>query len=163
MNATEPYIPLAGVFTVFIAIDEATLPLVRGRILSGYQTEAIPFCGLAELLLKIDGLCDTLDFPQAVFDHRRFYPAEDDALWEALPEMKRTHQPNICQTPQAIAAKFGPGPVFGVHILYRQHASWQGQLWSGRDRQGAVTAFRSALELLHLLNDALTSQATLIK
>lgn len=153
MYTSEASTPMAGVFTVFIALDQPDLPLASGRILCGYLQEAVPFSGLSELLLKIDGLCDTFNLPQSVLTHRQFYP--DSPIAQA-PTPATARKPIPRQTPQQLAAQFGRGPVFGLQILYRQHASWQGHLWSARREQTPTIAFRSALELLHLLHDALS-------
>ena len=69
----------------------------------------------------------------------------------------------FAQTPDGERAENSPiGPLTGdvatfeLKILFRQHASWQGTiLWKeGRQEQ----SFRSVLELIHLMDNALRTQ-----
>lgn len=47
--------------------------------------------------------------------------------------------------------------TFIVHVQYRQNATWQGQVtWAEKEK---IQSFRSALELIKLMDSALDSQS----
>ncbi|MBE7723999.1 MAG: hypothetical protein E7244_06000 [Enterocloster citroniae] len=54
-----------------------------------------------------------------------------------------------------IQGKTGDEGTFVVHVRYRQNATWQGDvIWVEKKKR---QSFRSAMELLHLINSAFES------
>jgi len=52
----------------FVCIDSVENSLMRGRIYHGFVKREYNFCGIIDLLMTIEGLCDRLQAPQsAVF------------------------------------------------------------------------------------------------
>ena len=114
---------------------------LQGTFFSPHYGEEIAFSNLTRLLLLMEDYMDEIDCPQASIKSRRFggvhKPAERISIAEpVLPESDQ----------EAIA-------TFKVKVLFRQSASWQGTLsWcEGRTE----TSFRSALELVKLMDSAL--------
>ena len=83
---------------------------------------------------------DQMYFPQSFSAVRRFTQEEETELIGASNDE--------CQT--------GKAATFLIRILFRQNASWQGSiLWLEGKRE---ESFRSVLELIFLMNDALNAQ-----
>ena len=123
--------------TITVCIDA-----YQDGVPSGYfYHPALPagesFHGALRLLLSIDRFLDSMDFPKAFQALRSFMPpAESPPLLSGAPP------------------RSGAAATFSLRILFRQNASWQGSLtWmEGRQEQ----SFRSALELISLIDNALS-------
>ena len=99
------------------------------------------FDNLSQFLIIMDNLCDEINYPQRTNDCRSF-----DAL---IPTAKKYDVP--------ADPKDRPAPMatFKLSILFRQNSSWQGSvLWLEEDSEAQ---FRSALELVKLIDSVLTS------
>lgn len=115
---------------------------LRGIYYNSYYGEEIEFGNLTRLLLLMEDAMDELNSPQASTRNRRF---EDIPK----PEERASLQRNWPRKPrqEAIIA------TFRVRVLFRQGASWQGKLsWM---EKGKEMSFRSALELVKLIDSAL--------
>ena len=88
----------------------------------------------------MEDMLDTMDFPRAYTVPRSFRPKE---MPEAVPP-EEEHLTGILAT-------------FAVRVLFRQNASWQGSVTWLEGKQ--EKSFRSALELIFLINSALEYQA----
>ena len=95
------------------------------------------FYGLIQLIMLMEGLMDRVNYPQRSEEPRAFRKKE-------------------AQPVPAAGGGAKPLATFRVSVLFRQNASWQGTLlWTER----AVDAqFRSVLELIRLLDSALTEE-----
>ena len=114
---------------------------LAGTFYNQYYGEEIPFGNLTRLLLLLEDMMDEMECPQASIRSRRFGTAAKDAERKSLIgglQMKAN---------QEIIA------TFKVKILFRQGASWQGKVSWCED--GQEVAFRSALELVKLMDSAL--------
>lgn len=93
-----------------------------------------------QLILQIDGLLDEMRFPQSFNETRSFAPV-------LMPSF--TVRPDQAEPKGKLA-------TFLVKIIFRQNASWQGSvIWQEQRRE---ESFRSALELLFLMNSALMGE-----
>lgn len=93
-----------------------------------------------QLILQIDGLLDEMRFPQSFNETRSFAPVL---------------MPSFNIRPDQAEPK-GKLATFLVKIIFRQNASWQGSVvWQEQRRE---ESFRSALELLFLMNSALMGE-----
>ena len=137
---------------MFLCFDgwDGEIPL--GRVLSAYPPYELPFAGLGDLLLTVDRLCDRLHISQSFMELRR--P-------EASTERRRPengewnqHDAAVPMSYDQLWHRFGEARVFTLHIQFRRNATWQGHILMGT-RSRRPTPFRSALELLNLLNSAL--------
>ncbi len=114
---------------------------LQGTFYNPFYGEEIPFYNLTQLLLIMDAMMDDIKFPQESVQNRRFRKHEKQ------PEPVRV-LPKPAQ--KAIA-------TFKVRVMFRQSASWQGTIaWADGKRE---TAFRSALEMVKLMDSALPQPA----
>lgn len=102
----------------------------------GEEEDGVHFQSLAQMLIWMDDMMNSVNFPQSYTARRTFTPLP--ACVEENPSAKRQK---------------GGLATFMVRILFRQHASWQGSvIWiEGHNEE----TFRSALELVFLMDSAL--------
>lgn len=112
---------------------------LSGILYSPVLETAAPFENLMQMLLTMEDWMDQLDAPQRGTQKRVFC--------RSMPE--RLSEENSVRGSQAVLASFS------IHVLFRQNASWQGNLvWT---EEKLESCFRSVLELIGLLDEALTS------
>ena len=125
--------------TTTVCVDSYDNGVLRGRFYNPWMEEGRPFVSMTGFLLEMEQAMDRMDFPKSFTAVRTFAP-----LPSALPS--------------AGEGGFRPGcaATFEVRILFRQNASWQGSVtWlEGRMEQ----SFRSALELIFLMDSALSQK-----
>ena len=96
----------------------------------------------------MDDLFDSLSFPQASFEGRKF------KIKKAKPIIKRVDDA-VKETMNEIIS--GKPTTFVVNVQYRKNATWQGTItWVEQDQ---TMHFRSALEMLKLMEQATMSGA----
>ena len=137
---------------VVLCIDTISNGIVSGRIISYFLTDAIQFSGFDDLFLKLDLLFDTLNFPQASRDMRRLIK-NSVPLSEDRGDKKNSGLPEIeVQGKSYFERCQGEVTSILLHVIFRQHSSWQGKVsWVGNRQK--TQFFRSVLELLHMLDD----------
>ena len=119
---------------------------------SGYfytplQEPAVPFASFADLVFLLEQQFEEIQLPQAAFQRRSFIPEEQKSPPQPLTEAETyfTEHPRGEKIPVLAC--------FSVHVLYRQYGSWQGRaVWEDAHK---IANFRSAIELLYLINSAL--------
>lgn len=113
----------------------------QGTFYNPYYGEEIVFENLTRLLLLMEDLMDEMGSPQASIRARRF-----DKIPKRLERASIAKQLLLSPNQEAIA-------TFKVKVLFRQGASWQGKVrWTD---EGKEVSFRSALELVKLMDSAL--------
>lgn len=122
-----------------ICIDEYDSKILCGRLQSAALDSEMSFGSLMEFFCEMEQLLDQT-LPMQAFTERRTFRSVPFA-----PQQ----QSAMTRTPGRLA-------TFIVRILFRQNASWQGSVvWvEGRQEE----RFRSALELVLLMDSALTAQ-----
>lgn len=136
---------------MFLCFDSlSTEGVCQGRILNVGLPEATCFQGLDQMLLKMDRICDRWWSPQSFIELRDGQPRRGAA------SVRTAFRP--CHTAQELYVSFGRAMVAAVRIVYRQNASWQGNMAVPGVIKGSV-AFRSALELLNILDYTLKEDA----
>ncbi len=110
---------------------------LQGILYNPFYGEGVAFYNLTQLLLLMEDMMDDMKFPQEAVRSRRF--KHHKKYSEPVRILPRPAQ-------EAIA-------TFKVRVLFRQSASWQGMLTWGEGKQ--ELAFRSALELVKLMDSAL--------
>ena len=110
-------------------------------ILSGVHLDGdLVFRSAIELLCQLESLMDQAGLPQRNEEPRFFQPAA---------------QPAGGASKSAAEEKTPVIACFQLSIMFRQNATWQGSLfWADR---GMEAHFRSVLELLNLINNALSA------
>ena len=133
---------------IFVYIEKHDSQNFYGRFYSIYGS-AVSFRGPLEMIKKMDGIFDRLSLPQKMFEYRYFPAAgkketESDEITEE-PEMKQ----------EEILKEHEEKATFIIHVKLRRNATWQGEIkWVDRDMS---SFFRSDLEMLRLMDDALSS------
>jgi len=130
---------------VGICVDGSDSNDVWGRIYHCYSDEAVLFDNGYQILQKLEGLMDDLNYPQSSVKLRTF---KEDACKERKKVKKVMKDDEVIR-------QMGKKGTFVVHVMYRQNATWQGEVvWT---ENGEVRKFRSALELLKLMDSAMDS------
>jgi len=133
-----------GLKTILICVDSYDELLIKGYMYHGSFGDGKGFSNLMQLLLMIEDILDDTGFPKATTEKRRFntFKAEEKGTGTGggLHEFE---------------AKKGRLATFRLKILFRHNASWQGSVaWI---EGGNEEPFRSALELLMLMDSALSN------
>ena len=123
--------------TTVVCVDSCGAEEWKGRLYNPCLPEGQQFQSLMDFLLKMEDLLDTMNFPQS-FSAVRSFSAQASPMAASPPEAE-SHQ--------------GKRATFGLRVLFRQNASWQGSVtWL---EGGQEESFRSVLELLMLMHSAL--------
>ena len=120
-----------------VCVDGYAEGVLRGRFYHPARPEGLAFESLTQFLLQMEEMLHELDRPQANTAARHF-PTGGEHRTISVP-----------------AGKAGKGGLatFRLRVLFRQHASWQGEVtWL---EEGVSQRFRSVLELVHLMDSAL--------
>ena len=125
---------------MLVCVDSSEKGVWTGRYYNSSLKKGESFRSLVDFLMKMEKTLDQMYFPQSFSAVRRFTQEEETELIGASNDE--------CQT--------GKAATFLIRILFRQNASWQGSiLWLEGKRE---ESFRSVLELIFLMNDALNAQ-----
>lgn len=135
---------------ISICIDDRLSGDYKGRLIEPYGTGTQLFYGTADLLLQMDELYDRWNYPQKSMRSRSFCK-ETEAV---LPVNIR--KGDFHMNMKKVQESRGRKGTFIVQVQYRQNATWQGQVvWAEENRK---EYFRSALELMKLIDSAMGSQ-----
>ena len=132
---------------ICVCFDERTDDSYSGRLYTQYDKEPFRFNSVIDMALRMDRLYDDWDFPQSATLPRTFHRAK--------PIVQKTNILESGLTPDhaRIYSQKGKTATFIVRVKYRQNATWQGEVvWL---EEAVRQEFRSALELMKLLQDAL--------
>lgn len=128
-----------GQQTILVCVDSYENGVPRGQLyLPGRQGER--FDSLSQLLLRAERMLERSGGVQSFTTPRIF------ALAKALDEAP-------CEAGELAR---GAAATFEMRVLFRQHASWQGELlWLDKNTR---QSFRSVLELITLMDSALRAE-----
>lgn len=122
-----------------VCIDRYQDGEMQGCIYHSALPQGRPFHSAIHFLKEMELLLDSSDSPKA-YAERRLFTFPQLAEPPPLPKVK------ACPT--------GQQATFALRVLFRQNAAWQGSItWL---EGGQEQSFRSVLELLLLLDSALT-------
>lgn len=131
-----------------ICIDAIKNESYEGRLYHKYHKSCIKFYDIGQLLLELDKLCDQSGYPQNTTIDRTFRKQDFSTLREEEIQMSDTDK---------ILNQNGGLATFVVHIKYRQHSTWQGEVvWAEKNQK---QTFRSALELMKLIDSAIDDES----
>lgn len=123
--------------TFLFCIDSYVKSVPTGRIYSAAYPEGKEFRCLMEMLDAVETALNSTNYPQSFTEMRRFI----------------TKSPPSSEDGSKRDTKIGELATFTVKILFRQNTSWQGSVaWLEGQKE---EAFRSALELIFLMNSVL--------
>ena len=113
-----------------------------GRAYNDYFEKTVYFCDLCGMIYALEGLFDSLSLPQSSTRYRTFRRNNQKPQQSMLQPKRRTT--NMQQEEKA---------TFVVHVQFRRNATWQGNIqWVDQNK---TQNFRSTLELIRLIDDAL--------
>ena len=124
-----------------LCVDSYEEGVPEGRLFHpNLENGGFRFRSLTQLVLKIEELLDGMNYPQSFTAKRTFAPAP--VMPPGMDTLGRE--------------QFGARGTFLLRVIFRQHTTWQGTMtWlEGRGEQN----FRSVLELILLMNSALTAE-----
>lgn len=128
--------------TTMIFIESYADKTLCGKIRNPYLGKELKFTNVMQFLIQMEALLDMMDYPQSFAGTRKFWNNATANQWPQMPDSEAS------DSPQAGLASFA------LKVIFRQHASWQGSLhWLDEHRE---ESFRSVLELLKLIDEALT-------
>lgn len=124
--------------TTIVCIDSYEDSVLSGWFYNPSLKAGERFESLTQYLLKMENTLDSMQLPQSFTTTRAF----------ASPT------PPVGGSPPDREPQEGKLATFAVRILFRQNASWQGSVtWL---EEGMEESFRSVLELILLMDSALT-------
>ena len=133
-----------------VCIDSVREGDLEGQLWQPYDVRPQIFIGMTDMLLQMDELYNRWNYPQRAMDSRTFL--KETVATQPLNIRKGDSRMNI----QKIQEKRGQKGTFIVQVQYRQNATWQGQvLWAEKNKK---EHFRSALELIKLIDDAVSEK-----
>ncbi|WP_243764198.1 hypothetical protein [Bittarella massiliensis (ex Durand et al. 2017)] len=126
-----------------ICVDAVNAESFHGRLYHRYKPDPIPFEGAEQMLLAAESLFDNWNYPQPGLFARSFFPRP----------AQRGNKIMDRQPLEDLTDHTGGRATFTVQVVYRQNATWQGTVtWLEKGKQ---SYFRSALELIKLMDSAL--------
>lgn len=135
---------------ISICIDDRVDGDYKGRLIEPYGAGTQLFFETADLLLQMDELYDRWNYPQKAMRSRSFIRRTETVL--PVNIRKGDFHMNM----KKVQESRGKKGTFIVQVQYRQNATWQGQVvWAEENRK---EYFRSALELLKLIDSAMGAQ-----
>ena len=119
---------------VNIAIDSFDGRLLQGRLYHDSLEEEIPFGCISEMAICLEKLFDELRYPMKSVDHRSFVGIKHGSLSLrcGVEAGKKRLQGKLAE--------------FCLHVKYRFHSTWQGDIMDLRN--GGTYSFQSFLELM---------------
>ena len=126
--------------TTVVCVDIYGCNEVKDRLYNPYLPDGQCFQSLMDFLRKMEELLDEMQFPQPFTASRGF----------------REPPAPLAERPMDTEIREGKCGTFAVRIMFRQNASWQGSVsWLEGGRE---ESFRSALELLQIMDSALSGE-----
>ena len=130
---------------IILCVDYYRDEKINGRIYHRYQTEPIRIGGMLEAVFEIDAFFDRLGYPFPGTEIHYFIKHEK------TQRIKMTRK----LSDEEMLKNNGEQGTFIIRVEQRQHSSWQGRVtWV---EEGKTENFRSALELLKMIDGALDS------
>lgn len=130
---------------ICICINKIIDGNAKGKFYNCYSKHPVYFEDIVSLFFQIDDLFNKINFPEASTITRSFFNNNTQALGK---EFKKY------MTSQEVTEQKGSKATFVVNVQFRQNSTWQGSVvWVDKNK---TKNFRSALELLKLMDEALS-------
>jgi peptide subunit release factor RF-3 len=125
---------------------------LKGVLHSLYLKKPYVFNSLVQMIEKMEEIFDTKGFPEAFLTPRTFGSSKKNTKKLNVDGDEDIMDTNI---------QFAPGDskcTFEITVKFRQNATWQGQIfWAEKNLK---QNFRSVLEMLKLMDEALTDNSS---
>ena len=122
-----------------VCVDSYHKGVPVGRFFHVYQDGTV-FESLSQFLVKMEEMLEDVQKPQSYTATRTFASTVNSLFTEESP----------------VTIRRGARATFEIRVIFRQHTSWQGIiLWKEKNLE---QSFRSVLELILLIDNALRSQ-----
>lgn len=119
-----------------IAVDSFDNRLLKGQVYHDSWDRSVAFGCISEMVLILEGMFDAMQYPTKSVDQRKF---------NHRCAGRQTVGP-VCLSQDLVHMSTGKLGIFRLHVKYRFHATWQGDITDlGR---GNTTTFSSFLELM---------------
>ena len=159
----------AGTGIFLLAVNAGHGLPYSGTLQNVFTMETELFRSLDEAVLRMDRMMDQLQSPQSDTERRSFDPNTEKKrqLERETRHRKWLEGKQECKYPSqypydAVQKRFNypkSAEVFHIRVQYRQHSSWQGEVFWKRGKKEQY--FRSVLELVHLIYSALPAGTAL--
>ena len=141
VSNTENYIGTP--WGIILCVDYYQDEKINGRIYHRYQTEPIRVGGMLEAVFEIDAFFDRLGYP---------FPGTESHYFIKHEKKQRIKMARKLSDEEMLKNN-GEKGTFIIRVEQRQHSSWKGRVtWV---EEGKTENFRSALELLKMIDGAL--------
>jgi hypothetical protein len=141
----------SGLAKTLVMVEEYHNSVFSGIITHPLTKANYRFSGVTDFLLKIEGIYNKCKFPQATHSERSFFP-KNQKIKELFPETEVKLEVDG-NNDNVKKINGGHKATFIIKILYRQNATWQGNIqWLEENKS---QNFRSDLEMLKLIDEAL--------
>lgn len=131
--------------TMYVQFQSYQDKVASGKLYSWYYKQEFDFCGLDQLLLIMDDVMDSVNYPQSSVDHRHLKNSSpyflDLSAWTPQKDLNSEGDGKYNATKTGVE----------IRVYYRQHASMQGEIRI----KGRKVYFRSGMELMRLLHQYL--------
>ena len=135
---------------VSVCVDQREDNESSGRMYCCYESGPIAFKNEYQLLKAMEDMMERIGYPQSSVEMRS-YSIQNGRQQESKPPVKEERLEPVTDK-ETVLNQRGEKATFLIHVKYRQSATWQGEIaWVER---GVKQSFRSALELLKLMDSA---------
>lgn len=132
---------------ICIGIDGNANGDFYGRMWDPYTDEPRRFVGTNDMLITMDNLYDSWDYPQSAINMRSFRKDGKDRSSEDIDIRNGSFKEKI----ERLMENRGDEATFIIQVKYRQRATWQGQfVWAEKD---LCRDFESAWELIRMMDE----------
>ena len=118
---------------------------MQGTILNPFFEKEMVFENVMQLITMVERISDSLFFPQKTMELRQFADNEPVQKTDSFDFVTTSDFSNLL-----------PVATFELEIIFRQNASWQGNIVYAE--KGLSSSFRSVLELLSLMDSVLAEK-----
>lgn len=146
----EENVKLSGdvVSHFMVYVDSADSGILSGMFFNDYMDKPANFCDLTQLFLLMDSWSNKMNCPKEYFEPRYFVKEEEEKKSRQAEEIK----PLSAFQKRRNTRECGNLATFKIDILFRQNASWQGNI-SWQEKRSQVS-YRSLLELMRIIVSA---------
>lgn len=139
---------------ICVGIDRCENGDFCGRIWEPYDVTPFEFTGINEMVIHMDDLYDEWNYPQRALNERSFLKNQVQV------KSSNIRYDDFAGKIERLQKMRGEIGTFVIQVKFRQHATWQGVVVWAEDNK--IGNFRSAMELVHLIDNAI-NKGLLIK